>query len=42
MNDLQLSAVNKPLARAGQIGAEHFRVLKNSPYRASVGLSLNR
>jgi hypothetical protein len=42
MNNLQLLAVHKPLARAGQIGLQHFRVLKHSPYHASVGLSLNR
>ncbi len=42
MNDLQLLAMNKPLAQAGQIGMQHFRVLKRSPYNASVGLSLNR
>jgi len=42
MNDLQLRAMNSPLARGNQIGRQHFTVLKHSPYNASVGLSLNR
>lgn len=42
MNDLQIAAFTQPLARAKQIGREHFKVLKNSPYNASIGLSLNK
>lgn len=42
MNELQRMAVTQPLAYATQIGREYFKVLKNSPHNASVGLSLNR
>jgi len=42
MNDLQLAAMTFPTARVAQIGREHFKVLRHSPYNASVGLTLNR
>lgn len=40
MNDLQTRAMASPLAQAGPVEAR--QVLKNSPYNASVALSVNR
>lgn len=42
MNELQRAAISHPAAEVTQIGREHFRVLRNSPYNASIGLSLNK
>jgi len=42
MNDLQTRALTMPHARAGQIGLPNFKALKHSPYRATIGVTLNR
>ena len=43
VNDLQLSALRLAAARVHDISPRHnFRPLKNSPYNAAIGLTLQR